>query len=208
MLRCSAVQKGLSADTEALLKHLVSSTNTITQRVCPKWLPSSPCPIMGCRVTLTRPTLLRLHFPRLTSRFSPDHTFPPCNARCIRKAPSESPSSAATGGAVRRGCLSGRSPRVPRWPPVVSSAGESSVQARLEQTTGSAGSPSLPTFLAKQESRPPAGAGPGQRNAKQWKAVRPHPRTESIHTPQSPPFLVRPPPRRRVLVRKSSLPAG
>ena len=41
------------------------------------------------------------------------------------ESPSEPPSSAATGGAFRRGCLSRRSRRVPRRPPGVSSAGES-----------------------------------------------------------------------------------
>ena len=41
------------------------------------------------------------------------------------ESPSEPPSSAATGGAFRRGCLSRRSRRVPRRPPGVSSAGQS-----------------------------------------------------------------------------------
>ena len=78
-------------------------------------------------------------------------------ARCWMKAPSEPLSSGATGGAFRRSCLSGRSPRVLRRPPVVSSAGQSSDQAQLEQTAGSAGSPFLPTSLATQRSRAPAG---------------------------------------------------
>ena len=46
-------------------------------------------------------------------------------ARCIRKARSDPPSSAAAGGAFRCGCLSRRSRRVPHRPPAGSSAGES-----------------------------------------------------------------------------------
>ena len=74
-------------------------------------------------------------------------------ARCALKAPSEPLSSGATGGAFRRSCLSGRSPRVLRRPPVVSRARQSAAK----QTTGSAGSPFLPTSLATQRSRVPAG---------------------------------------------------
>ena len=81
----------------------------------------------------------------------------PVKARYLLKAPSEPLSSGATGGEVRRSCLSGRSPRVLRRPPVVSSARQSSGQAQLEQTAGSAGSPFLPTSLATQRSRAPAG---------------------------------------------------
>ena len=80
------------------------------------------------------------------------------------QSPSDPPSSGEAGGAFRRGCLSRRSRRVPRRPPASSSAGESFAQ----RMTGEAGSPSLPTFLAKQESRSPAGGEhPGQRRAKQ-----------------------------------------
>ena len=61
-------------------------------------------------------------------------------ARCIRKAPSEPLICGTTGGEVRRSCLSPRSGRVLRRPPVVSSAGESSAKP----TTGEAGSPFLP----------------------------------------------------------------
>ena len=93
-------------------------------------------------------------------------------ARCLLKAPSEPPSSGALGGAFRRSCLSPRSGRVLRRPHDASSAGESSAKP----TTGEAASPSLPTFLATQESRPPAGARPGQRNAQQRKAPGPHQR--------------------------------
>ena len=78
-------------------------------------------------------------------------------ARCIRKAPSEPLICGTTGGEVRRSCLSPRSGRVLRRPPDASSAGESFDQATLEQKTGEAGVASLPTFLATQESRPPAG---------------------------------------------------
>ncbi len=46
-------------------------------------------------------------------------------ARCVRKARSDPPSSAAAGGAFRCGCLSRRSRRVPHRPPAGSSAGES-----------------------------------------------------------------------------------
>ena len=74
-------------------------------------------------------------------------------ARCIRKAPSEPLICGTTGGEVRRSCLSPRSGRVLRRPPVVSSAGESSAKP----TTGEAGSPFLPTSLATQRSRAPAG---------------------------------------------------
>ena len=94
-------------------------------------------------------------------------------ARCWVKAPSEPPSSAAAGGAFRRSCLSPRSGRVLRRPPDASSAGESSAKP----TTGEAGSPFLPTSLATQRSRAPAGARPGQRNAKQRKAAGPHQRS-------------------------------
>ena len=82
-------------------------------------------------------------------------------ARCIRKAPSEPLICGTTGGEVRRSCLSPRSGRVLRRPPVVSSAGKSSAKP----TTGEAGSPFLLTSLATQRSKPPAGAGPGQRKA-------------------------------------------
>ena len=61
-------------------------------------------------------------------------------ARCIRKAPSEPLIRGTTGGEVRRSCLSPRSGRVLRRPPVVSSARESSAKP----TTGEAGSPFLP----------------------------------------------------------------
>ena len=61
-------------------------------------------------------------------------------ARCIRKAPSEPLIRGTTGGEVRCSCLSPRSGRVLRRPPVVSSAGESSAKP----TTGEAGSPFLP----------------------------------------------------------------
>jgi len=94
-------------------------------------------------------------------------------ARCLLKAPSEPLSSGATGGEVRRSCLSGRSPRVLRRPPVVSSARQSAAK----QTTGSAGSPFLPTSLATQRSRPAAGPGPGQCDANQRKALGLHQRT-------------------------------
>ena len=98
-------------------------------------------------------------------------------AGCVLKAPSEPLSSAATGGEVRRSCLSPRSGRVLRRPPDASSAGESLDQATLEPRTGEAGVASLPTFLATQESRAPAGARPGQRSVKNRKAVGPHQRT-------------------------------
>ena len=103
----------------------------------------------------------------------------PVKARCLLKAPSEPPSSAAAGGAFRRSCLSPRSGRVLRRPPDASSAGESLGQAQLEPRTGEAGVASLPTFLATQESRAPAGARPGQRNAKRRKALGPHQRPEN-----------------------------
>ena len=74
-------------------------------------------------------------------------------ARCWVKAPSEPPSSAAAGGVFRCSCLSPRSGRVLRRPPDASSAGESAAK----RMTGEAGVASLPTFLATQESRPPAG---------------------------------------------------
>ena len=74
-------------------------------------------------------------------------------ARCALKAPSEPLIRGATGGEVRRSCLSGRSPRVPCRPPVVSCARQSAAK----QTTGSAGSPFLLTSLATQRSKPPAG---------------------------------------------------
>ena len=82
-------------------------------------------------------------------------------ARCIRKAPSEPLICGTTGGEVRRSCLSPRSGRVLRRPPVVSSARQSAAK----QTTGSAGSPFLPTSLATQRSRAPAGAKAGFREA-------------------------------------------
>ena len=100
-------------------------------------------------------------------------------ARCLLKAPSEPLSSGATGGEVRRSCLSGRSPRVLRRPPVVSSARQSAAK----QTTGSAGSPFLPTSLATQRSRPAAGPGPGQCDANQRKALGLHQRTVNPHSP-------------------------
>ena len=93
------------------------------------------------------------------------------------KSPSEPPSSAAAGGAFRRSCLSPRSGRVLRRPSDASSAGESADQAQLEQATGEAGSPFLPTSLATQRSRAPAGARPGQCDAKQRKAAGLHQRT-------------------------------
>ena len=96
-------------------------------------------------------------------------------ARCWVKAPSEPPSSAAAGGVFRRSCLSPRSGRVLRRPPDVSSAGE----LAAKRMTGEAGVASLPTFLATQESRAPAGARPGQRNAKKRKATGPHQRPEN-----------------------------
>ena len=100
-------------------------------------------------------------------------------ARCLSKAPSEPPSSTAAGGAFRRSCLSPQSGRVLRRPPDASSAGESSAKP----TTGEAGSPFLVTSLATQRSNPPAGAGPGRRNAKQRKAAVPHQR---LATPPAP----------------------
>ena len=99
----------------------------------------------------------------------------PVKARCLLKAPSEPPSSAAAGGVFRRSCLSPRSGRVLRRPPDVSSAGE----LAAKRMTGEAGVASLPTFLATQESRAPAGARPGQRNAKKRKATGPHQRPEN-----------------------------
>ena len=131
-------------------------------------------------------------------------------ARCIRKAPSEPLICGTTGGEVRRSCLSPRSGRVLRRPPVVSSAGESSAKP----TTGEAGSPFLPTSLATQRSRAPAGrrrgfakhrfappkpAGcanpavesrPGQCDAKQRKAPGPHQRT-AIQVPPSQALVMR-----------------
>ena len=95
-------------------------------------------------------------------------------ARCIRKAPSEPLICGTTGGEVRRSCLSGRSPRVLRRPPVVSSARQSAAK----QTTGSAGSPFLPTSLATQRSGPAAGPGPGRCDVKQRKAAGLHQRPE------------------------------
>ncbi len=78
-------------------------------------------------------------------------------ARCVRKARSDPPSSAAAGGAFRCGCLSRRSRRVPHRPPAGSSAGQSFAQ----RMTGVAGSPFLPSSLAKQRRRSPAGGGGG-----------------------------------------------
>ena len=114
---------------------------------------------------------IRIHFPgtRTNSSMTPAAS---AKARCVLKAPSEPLSSGATGGEVRRSCLSGRSPRVLRRPPVVSSARQSAAKP----TTGSAGSPFLPTSLATQRSRAPAGARPGQRKAKQRKAAGLHQR--------------------------------
>ena len=96
-------------------------------------------------------------------------------ARCVLKAPSEPPSSTAAGGAFRRSCLSPRSGRVLRRPPDASSAGESAAK----RMTGEAGSPFLPTSLATQRSRAPAGARPGQRKAEQRKSVGPHQRPKN-----------------------------
>ena len=118
----------------------------------------------------------RIHFPRTRTNSS----MPPAasvKARCASKAPSEPLIRGATGGEVRRSCLSGRSPRVLRRPPVVSSARQSAGQAKLEQTAGSAGAPFLPTSLATQRSGPAAGPGTGQRNTTQRKAVGLHQRT-------------------------------
>ena len=93
------------------------------------------------------------------SILSPASTLPITSSQgavCPQR-PSEPPSSTEAGGEVRRGCLSRQSRRVPRRPPDSSSAGESSAP----RTTGEVGSPSLPTFLAKQESR--SAAGPNSR---------------------------------------------
>ena len=102
----------------------------------------------------------RIHSPRTRTNSSMTPAAS-AKARCWVKAPSEPPSSAAAGGVFRCSCLSPRSGRVLRRPPDASSAGESAAQ----RMTGEAGVASLPTFLATQESRPPAGAGPGRRNA-------------------------------------------
>ena len=109
-------------------------------------------------------------------------------AQCLLKAPSEPLSSGATGGAFRRSCLSGHSPRVLRRPPVVSSARQSAAK----QTTGSAGSPFLPTSLATQRSRAPAGARPGRCEAKHRKALGLHQRTtkQSVSSARSQPVGV------------------
>ena len=84
--------------------------------------------------------------------------------RCLSKgtrrveSPSEPPSSAVTGGAFRRGCLSRQSRRVQPRPPVASSAGESA-----------AGRPVKPgrllcllSWRSKKVGRP-RGRDPGQR---------------------------------------------
>jgi len=94
----------------------------------------------------------RTHFPRTrtNSSMTPGASV---KARCALKAPSEPLIRGATGGEVRRSCLSGRSPRVLRRPPVVSSARQSAAQ----QTIASAGSPFLPPSLATQRSRALAG---------------------------------------------------
>ena len=88
----------------------------------------------------------------------------PGEARCIRKARSD-PAEQRTS---RRGLparLSEPEGRVPRRPPAGSSAGQSFAQ----RMTGVAGSPSLLTFLATQESQSAAGPRPGQRYAKHGK---------------------------------------
>ena len=78
----------------------------------------------------------------------------PQGLRCIRKARSDPPSSAPAGGEVRRGCRARRASSAPaaRW---------EQRRAVGRRPTGEAGSPSLPSFLAKQERRPPAGGGGG-----------------------------------------------
>ena len=102
------------------------------------------------------------HVPLLKRRSNSNPSITPVRsvvARCIRIARSEPPSSGVLGGEVRGGCLSRHRRRVPPRPPGASSAGESSATP----TTGLAGSPFLPSSLATQRRRAPAGARPGQR---------------------------------------------
>ena len=75
LLRCSAVRKGLSADTEPLLERRGSSTSLFTLRVRAKWMRLLPYPTVGCRVTpygLIRPTMLfnAFRFSLFAFRFS------------------------------------------------------------------------------------------------------------------------------------------
>ena len=75
LLRCSAAQKGLSADTEPLLERRGSSTSLFTLRVRAKWMRLLPYPTVGCRVTpygLIRPTMLfnAFRFSLFAFRFS------------------------------------------------------------------------------------------------------------------------------------------
>ena len=75
--------------------------------------------------------------------------------------------------------------RVPRRPPAGSSAGQSFAQ----RMTGVAGSPSLLTFLATQESQSAAGPRPGQRYAKHGKASpEGHERSEAQYPPPGPAY--------------------
>ena len=70
------------------------------------------------------------------------------------------PRSAPAGGEVRRGCLSPKGEfRAGRL------LGAAQGSRPRKRATGLAGSPSLPTFLATQESRLPAGAEAGFRGA-------------------------------------------
>ncbi len=100
-------------------------------------------------------------------------------ARCIGLARSRPDPSPATVAVEARCPVKTRSA-----PP--SSARESFAQ----RMTGGGGSPSLPTFLAKQESRSPAGARPGQRDAETGKSPlprkqkKPAPRTGLAQSPE------------------------
>jgi hypothetical protein len=87
----------------------------------------------------------------------------------------ESPFRPAEQRSSRRGSparLSEPEGRVPRRPPAGSSAGESFAK----RMTGVAGSPSLLTFLATQESQSAAGPRPGQRYAKHGKSKQRSPK--------------------------------
>ena len=77
-------------------------------------------------------------------------------ARCIRKARSD-PAEQRTSRRGSPARLSEPEGRVPRRPPAGSSAGQSFAQ----RMTGVAGSPFLPSSLAKQRRRSPAGGGGG-----------------------------------------------
>jgi hypothetical protein len=79
LLRCSAVRKGLSADTEPLLERRGSSTSLFTLRVRAKWMRLLPYPTVGCRVTpygLIRPTMLFNAFRFSLFAFLIDNTCP------------------------------------------------------------------------------------------------------------------------------------